>query len=767
MAEHVEAEVDSDEEEREIELLRSRKKELPKVDHAVVSYAPFRKNFYIEVPEIKRMTDEEVEAYRKEKDTIKVRGKRCPRPIKKWTQSGLSDRVLAVIERAGYAAPFPIQAQCLPAIMSGRDVIGIAKTGSGKTMGYALPLLRHVLDQPPLEQDDGPIAMIMVPTRELAMQVYREVTKFTKLCALRCVAVYGGTGKKEQISELKRGAEIIVCTPGRMIDMLTANAGRVVNLGRITYVVLDEADRMFDLGFAPQIDRIIGNTRPDRQTVLFSATFPGAVEKLARGVLSKPVQIIVGGISVVANTIEQHVEVLTVDNKLSRLCAILRQFFDQGQLLVFVDTQEACDNLLRELLKANLPCSTLHGGMGQDDRDSTISDFKSGNIALLIATSVAARGLDVKDLVLVVNYEVPNHYEDYVHRVGRTGRAGNSGVAYTFITPEEEKYAPDLVKAMEAAGQEPPDDVVCMANAYQSKRKAGELETKDYRTSGFKSGRGIAVDAESIAKEQKTKKEARRRERAAAGVEGEANDDEDDDEGVVQTKSASDGAATSIAASAAQATRALQLQLGNKTGANAAAAEVQKAMLAKAAGAASSTIELAPAPAVPMDPKLAALPEAVRKAMQAAAAKVMEETLRKQREQEAEQASLLQKMQGPARFQTELEINDYPQSARYKVTHRDSVGAIQEWTKCAIITKGAYYPPGRNAPPGERKLYLFIEGEDKSAVNNAKKELRRIVEEASMAAAPDDISTNRYAKYTIETSSLPPSATPTLPLASR
>jgi len=135
--------------------------------------------------------------------------------------------------------------------------------------------------------------------------------------------------------------------------------------------------------------------------------------------------------------------------------------------------------------------------------------------------------------------------------------------------------------------------------------------------------------------------------------------------------------------------------------------------------------------------------------MQAAAAKVMEETLRKQREQEAEQASLLQKMQGPARFQTELEINDYPQSARYKVTHRDSVGAIQEWTKCAIITKGAYYPPGRNAPPGERKLYLFIEGEDKSAVNNAKKELRRIVEEASMAAAPDDISTNRYAKYTI------------------
>lgn len=170
------------------------------------------------------------------------------------------------------------------------------------------------------------------------------------------------------------------------------------------------------------------------------------------------------------------------ETKLNRLCQILRQFYDEGQMLVFVDTQEACDHLFRELLKQNLPCQTLHGGMGQDDRDSTIADFKVGNTSLLLATSVAARGLDVKDLVLVVNYEVPNHYEDYVHRVGRTGRAGNTGVAYTFITPEEEKYAPDLVKAMEAAGQEPPDDILCMANAYKAKRSAGALLTKDYRT---------------------------------------------------------------------------------------------------------------------------------------------------------------------------------------------------------------------------------------------------------------------------------------------
>merc|ERR1740133_300669 len=308
-----------------------------------------------------------------------------------------------------------------------------------------------------------------------------------------------------------------------------------MNLQRVTYVVLDEADRMFDMGFALQIDRIIGNARPDRQTLLFSATFPAPVEKLARSVLTKPVQIIAGGISVVSNTIDQHVEVVTTDNKMTRLCELLRQYLDEGQVLVFVDTQEAANNLFKELMKQSLPCATLHGGMGQDDRDSTISDFKSGNVSLLIATSVAARGLDVKDLICVINYEVPNHYEDYVHRVGRCGRAGNAGTAYTFITPEEEKFAPDLVKALEKAGQEPPDDVLCMANAYNAKRKAGELSTKDYRTSGFKSGKGIALDAESMAKEESKKRTGRKAAMRAAGVDGDADDEEEDGDAVKAT----------------------------------------------------------------------------------------------------------------------------------------------------------------------------------------------------------------------------------------
>ena len=810
---------------------RARKKELPQVDHAQVSYPSFRKSFYIEVPELKAMTDADVEAVRKSMDGIKVRGKRCPKPIKRWTQSGLSDRLLGAIAKAGYTAPFPIQAQCMPAVMSGRDVIAIAKTGSGKTMGYALPLMRHVMDQPPLGHGDGPIGLIMVPTRELAMQVYREVSKFAKVAGCAAAAVYGGANLKQQIAELKRGAEIVVCTPGRMIDMLSANSGRVTNLRRVTYVVLDEADRMFDMGFAPQIDRIVQNVRPDRQTMLFSATFPQAVEKLARGVLTKPVQIVVGGISVVSNTIEQHVEVLSQDAKLPRLCQLLRQHYEEGQQLVFVDTQEACDALFRELLKQNLPCATLHGGMGQDDRDSTIADFKSGDVSLLVATSVAARGLDVKGLTLVVNYEVPNHYEDYVHRVGRTGRAGNSGTAYTFLAPDEEKYAPDLVKAMEAAGQEPPDEVVCMANAYAAKRQAGELSSKDFRTSGFKSGKGFAFDAESIANDERSKREARNRAKRAAGIDLGGDDDSDDDD-KVQIKvvggnpaerekanaallggsnsggSSSSGAARSVAQAGAAAARAIQISLGNAEGAGAAAAAVQKRMLeaskqvaagaagglagGAAGGAGGLSADLARAAAAgaaallgggagsaappagasaaqgAMDAaaaanlaRIAALPLATQRALAAAQAKAAEALQKAQADANAKiglaPGALLGGTSGvgageapryrAARFTAELEINDYPQQARYKVMNKEVLSGIQEFTKAAIIAKGSYYPPGRNPPHGERKLYFFIESDSEANVKAARKELKRSLDEHAAIAAPAEES--RYGKYKI------------------
>jgi ATP-dependent RNA helicase DDX46/PRP5 len=290
---------------------------------------------------------------------IKIKGKCCPRPIKTWAQCGVSLKVLECLKRNNFDKPTPIQAQGIPIIMSGRDMIGIAKTGSGKTLAFLIPMFRHILDQPPLEVEDGPIAILMTPTRELAMQIAKECKKFTRHLNLNVVAVYGGTNISEQIAELKRGCEIIVCTPGRMIDMLAANNGRVTNLRRITYVVLDEADRMFDMGFEPQVTKILDNIRPDRQTVMFSATFPRKMEDLARKSLTKPIEVSVGGGSIVCKDVEQHIIIIEEDKKYLKLLEILGLYQEMGNVIVFVDKQENADELVKNLLKNSYPCKNF------------------------------------------------------------------------------------------------------------------------------------------------------------------------------------------------------------------------------------------------------------------------------------------------------------------------------------------------------------------------------------------------------------------------
>jgi len=237
----------------------------------------YAKYMVAQVNELAKMSEQEVSEHRKQLNGIKVRGKEPQRPIKNWNQCGLSGRVLDVIRKSGFDSPMPIQAQALPIIMSGRDCIGIAETGSGKTLAFVLPMLRHIKDQPPLQQGDGPIALVVAPTRELVQQISKDTKKFCKVHSMLVVAVYGGSGVANQITELKRGAEIVVCTPGRMIDILVTSAGKITNLRRVTYLVFDEADRMFDMGFEPQISRIHRNIRPSRQTVMFSATFPRSV----------------------------------------------------------------------------------------------------------------------------------------------------------------------------------------------------------------------------------------------------------------------------------------------------------------------------------------------------------------------------------------------------------------------------------------------------------------------------------------------------------
>lgn len=424
------------------------RKELKPVDHSKIHYNEFRKSFYIESSEIARMDEEEVRVMRKELGKINIRGLNCPKPVKNWYQCGLSDRILQIIEFMNFKHLFAIQAQAIPAIMSGRDVIAIAETGSGKTLAFVLPMLRHVLDQPLVNDGEGPIALILAPTRELANQIYNDIKVFTKHLQIRAVCIYGGANVSGQLSDLKKGSEIVVCTPGRMIDVLTTSNGKITNLSRVTYVVLDEADRMLDLGFGPQISKILNNIRPDRQIIMTSATFPQIIANLAKKALNNPIEIVVGNRGQTCKNIHQIIEVIEESKKLPRLFEILVEYSNLGSVLIFVDSQEQADTLFKELFTANYKVLVLHGGQDQMDREFFISDFKKGVRNIMVATSILARGLDIKSIILVVNYSCPNHTEDYVHRIGRTGRAGNKGTSITFITPDESRYAGEIIKAI-------------------------------------------------------------------------------------------------------------------------------------------------------------------------------------------------------------------------------------------------------------------------------------------------------------------------------
>ncbi|KYO20296.1 probable ATP-dependent RNA helicase DDX46 [Alligator mississippiensis] len=705
------------------------RKLLEPVDHGKIEYEPFRKNFYVEVPELAKMTPEEVNVYRLEMEGITVKGKGCPKPIKTWVQCGISMKILNSLKKHGYEKPTPIQAQAIPAIMNGRDLIGIAKTGSGKTIAFLLPMFRHIMDQRSLEEGEGPIAVIMTPTRELALQITKECKKFSKTLGLRVVCVYGGTGISEQIAELKRGAEIIVCTPGRMIDMLAANNGRVTNLRRVTYVVLDEADRMFDMGFEPQVMRIVDNIRPDRQTVMFSATFPRAMEALARRILNKPIEVQVGGRSVVCSDVEQHVIVIEEENKFLKLLELLGHYQEKGSVIIFVDKQEHADGLLKDLMRASYPCMSLHGGIDQYDRDSIINDFKNGACKLLVATSVAARGLDVKQLMLVVNYSCPNHYEDYVHRAGRTGRAGNKGFAYTFITEDQARYAGDIIKALELSGNPVPAELEKLWGDFKDQQKAeGKIIKK---SSGF-SGKGFKFDET----EQALANERKKLQKAALGLQD--SDDEDTavdiDEQIESMfnskKRVKDMAApgtsnapTPTAGNAEKLEIAKRLALRINAQKN-LGAEAQvfvpfhfKDVMQQATNAIlrGGTIQ---APTVSAKTIAEQLAEKIN-------AKLNYVPIEKQEEEKQEGGQ----NESFKRYEEELEINDFPQTARWKVTSKEALQRISEYSEAAITIRGTYFPPGKEPKEGERKIYLAIESANELAVQKAKAEITRLIKE--------------------------------------
>uniref|UniRef100_A0A2K6MGP5 Probable ATP-dependent RNA helicase DDX46 n=1 Tax=Rhinopithecus bieti TaxID=61621 RepID=A0A2K6MGP5_RHIBE len=623
--------------------------------------------------------------------------------------------------RHGYEKPTPIQTQAIPAIMSGRDLIGIAKTGSGKTIAFLLPMFRHIMDQRSLEEGEGPIAVIMTPTRELALQITKECKKFSKTLGLRVVCVYGGTGISEQIAELKRGAEIIVCTPGRMIDMLAANSGRVTNLRRVTYVVLDEADRMFDMGFEPQVMRIVDNVRPDRQTVMFSATFPRAMEALARRILSKPIEVQVGGRSVVCSDVEQQVIVIEEEKKFLKLLELLGHYQESGSVIIFVDKQEHADGLLKDLMRASYPCMSLHGGIDQYDRDSIINDFKNGTCKLLVATSVAARGLDVKHLILVVNYSCPNHYEDYVHRAGRTGRAGNKGYAYTFITEDQARYAGDIIKALELSGTAVPPDLEKLWSDFKDQQKAeGKIIKK---SSGF-SGKGFKFDET----EQALANERKKLQKAALGLQD--SDDEDAAVDIDEQIESMFNSKKRVKDMAAPGTSSVPAP----TAGNAEKLEIAKRLALrinaqKNLGIESQDVMQQATNAILRGGTILAPTVSAKTIAEQLAEKINAKLNYVPLEKQEEERQDGGQNESFKRYEEELEINDFPQTARWKVTSKEALQRISEYSEAAITIRGTYFPPGKEPKEGERKIYLAIESANELAVQKAKAEITRLIKE--------------------------------------
>ena len=344
--------------------------------------------------------------------------------------------LLRAVTEQGYTEPTPIQAQAIPVILSGRDLLGAAQTGTGKTAGFTLPLLQRLA--PLATKSFSPAlhpvrCLILTPTRELAIQVHESVRTYGKHVPLRSFVVYGGININPQIEELKRGVEILVATPGRLLDLVGQKA---VNLGKVQILVLDEADRMLDMGFIPDIKRIIALLPPMRQTLLFSATFPDEIRKFSSQFLKDPATVEVARRNTPVEAITQYVHFIDANRKRELLSHLVKKN-DWMQVLVFCKTKHGANRLASQLQKDRINADAIHGNKSQNARIRALEDFKAGKVKVLVATDVAARGLDIEELPHVVNYDMPHVAEDYVHRIGRTGRAGATGEAVSLVCAEE------------------------------------------------------------------------------------------------------------------------------------------------------------------------------------------------------------------------------------------------------------------------------------------------------------------------------------------
>ena len=360
----------------------------------------------------------------------------------------------------GFTCPTPIQSITWPIAMSGSDLVGLAETGSGKTLAYLLPGMLHVKAQAPRQHGEGPIALVLAPTRELVMQIQWEAYRLGELLQLRDAALYGGVNRRGQQQELRRGVDFLIATPGRLLEFLDS---KVTNLQRVSYLVLDEADRMLDMGFEPQVRRVVSQVKSP-QTLMWSATWPSSIQHLAKDFCKDNfVKISLGRSTARANPkVQQDVRIVTELDRKQSFFNWLQEVCANGEepkILVFTDTKKGADALCRELRYEQYGANAIHGDKDQKERDLILQNFRRGKCQILVATDVAQRGLDIKEVAYVVNYHMPSNIEDYIHRIGRTGRAGADGIAVSFLScdfrgTENRRLAKELVMVMEDAGQE-------------------------------------------------------------------------------------------------------------------------------------------------------------------------------------------------------------------------------------------------------------------------------------------------------------------------
>ena len=438
----------------------------------------------------------------------------------KFNELKLEKNILKALKEAGYSEPTPIQQQAIPPVLEGRDLMGCAQTGTGKTCAFAVPIIQRLAKS---EGKKGTIrALILTPTRELALQIYENVCQYARYVPCSAAVIFGGVSQVPQVEAIERGVDILIATPGRLWDLM---GQKIVKLDKAEFFVLDEADRMLDMGFFPDVKRIVKFLPKKRQTLLFSATIPAEIADLAEKMLHEPEHISVTPSAKPADKIEQQLYFVEKQEKRELLPDIIRQS-NVHQVLVFTRTKHGADRVARDLNRAGIKTKSIHGDKSQNQRQRALADFKECKIAVLVATDIAARGIDINDLPLVINFDLPNIPETYVHRIGRTGRAGQEGTAISFCDRSERPYLKDIEKLIgkriPVAGEIPHEE------KEEEKRESGQRRTTNKRSRRKPVSENATAEevAADVAREKEAKKKARqaranakrpsRREKAAA-----------------------------------------------------------------------------------------------------------------------------------------------------------------------------------------------------------------------------------------------------------